>query len=384
MKILQLGKFYPIFGGVEKVMWELTRGVSAREVECDMLCAGLKEEIPNHMRGSSNPRKTVVIRCNEHGNIIIVHAIKKVAATMIAPRMIAKLRRICSDYDIIQVHHPDPMAALALRLSGYKGKVILHWHSDIIKQKNLLKFYLPLQRWLIGRADVIVGTSPVYVKESPYLKDVQDKVTAIPIGTRPVKYTSDGAERVFKNFGGDHIVYSLGRLIGYKGYEYLVSAAGYLPDNYRVLIGGNGPLKQALQDQVFNSGLKDKVHLLGFVDDEKIASFYSACDCFVLSSNMKTEAFGIVQIEAMSIGKPVVATKIPGSGVSWVNEHGKSGLNVPINDAEALAKAIMQVCEDPERHERFCIGARERYEKMFTYEAMIDNFLALYKKLLEK
>ena len=100
--------------------------------------------------------------------------------------MIDYLRRHCREYDIIHIHHPDPMAGLALRLSGFKGRVILHWHSDILKPKVLLAPYIPLQKWVVKRAETIVGTTPSYVRHSPWLKDVQNKVTYVPIGIEPV------------------------------------------------------------------------------------------------------------------------------------------------------------------------------------------------------
>ena len=139
MRILQLGKFYPVRGGVEKVMYDLTKGISSLGIRCDMMCAA-----------SEGP--TRVEKVNDNADLILCHTVRKVAGTMLSPAMITELRRRCGDYDIIHIHHPDPMAALALRLSGYKGRVILHWHSDILKQKFLLKFYLPVQNWLIDRA----------------------------------------------------------------------------------------------------------------------------------------------------------------------------------------------------------------------------------------
>ena len=163
MKILQLGKFYPVLGGVEKVMFDITKGLSEEGVECDMMCA------------TSDGRGAEVIELNGRGRVICCMTWTKKAGTTIAPSMISELRRRVKDYDIIHIHHPDPMAAVALLLSGYKGRVVLHWHSDILSQKFLLRFYLPIQNWLIRRADAIVGTSPVYLAESPYLQKVQDK-----------------------------------------------------------------------------------------------------------------------------------------------------------------------------------------------------------------
>ena len=137
LKILQLGKFYPVRGGVEKVMYDLMTGLSERGVDCDMLCAL-----------SQGGSRTIAI--NAHACLIGCRTWMKVAATMISPAMIFSLRKRCGEYDIIHVHHPDPMACLALFLSGYRGKVVLHWHADIEKQKMLLELYRPLQEWLLG------------------------------------------------------------------------------------------------------------------------------------------------------------------------------------------------------------------------------------------
>ena len=359
MKVLQLGKFYPILGGVEKVMWELADGLGRRGVDCDMLCAGKTSQI---------------IPINEHARCICVKSLFKAAATMISPAMVSYLRRHCAEYEIIHIHHPDPMAALALRLSGYKGKVVLHWHSDIIKQRILLKFYLPLQNWMVKRSDVIIGTSPVYVKESPYLQGVQEKLACVPIGIDALPQISAGPSE-YKT------VFSLGRLVGYKGYEYLVEAAKYLPDNYRVIIGGDGPLREKLQGQILAEDLEGKVILPGRIPQEKLPEMFAACSVFCLSSIWKTEAFGIVQIEAMSCGKPVVATRIPGSGVSWVNEHGFSGLNVETCSAKQLADAIIEITADADTYSRYCRNAFERYNTLFTKKAMIEKCLDIYRRL---
>lgn len=368
MKILQLGKFYPIRGGVEKVMLDLTEGLSARGVECDMLCACERSQ---------------EIRLNEHGRILCAKSLVKLAATMISPDMILTLRRIAKDYDIIHVHHPDPMACLALFLSGYKGKVVLHWHSDILKQKVLLKFYRPLQNWLIKRADMIVGTTPVYVQKSPALQQVQDKVDFIAIGIHGVKPDEEKVSWIRQQYAGKKIVYSLGRLVGYKGYEYLVDAAEELGDDYVILIGGTGPLRESLQQRIDSKGLSQKVKLLGYIPDEEAPNYFGACDVFCLSSVWKTEAFAIVQVEAMSCGKPVVATRIPDSGVSWVNRHEYSGLNVPIMNAEALAEAVEEITREEETYGRYADNARLLYQTCYTYERMIDQCLNLYERVLK-
>jgi len=371
MKILQLGKFYPIFGGVEKVMWDLTKGLSERGLECDMLCAGLKSEV----EFDSSPK---IIRFNDLGRVIVVKAIRKMAGTMLSPAMITYLRKHKGEYDIISIHHPDPMAALALYLSSYKGRVVLHWHSDIIKQKKLLKFYRPLQSWLIQRAECIVGTTPVYVEQSPELQGVKDKLKAVPIGVWPLEPDAKEVEKIRASFEGKKIIFSLGRLVPYKGYTYLLQAAKLLPSDYQVVIGGNGPLLPQLERQIIDLGIKDRVSLLGRVPDEVASALFGASDVFVLPSIQKTEAFGIVQVEAMSCGVPVVATKIPQSGTAWVNEDGVSGLNVEPEDPKALADAIVSICEGD--YESFRKGAKQRYEAQFTIESMINKVLDIYEK----
>ena len=368
MRILQLGKFYPIRGGVEKVMWDLTRGLAAEGHTCDMLCASF-----------DGAKDVQIIPLGDKGRCIVLPCRLQASGTMLCPQMIGWLRRHASEYNLIHIHHPDPMACLALRLSGYKGRVILHWHSDILKHKIILAAYKPLQSWLIRRAERIVGTTPVYVAQSEALKDVQDKVTYVPIGIDPIIYGADQAADIQARYPGKKIIYSLGRLVPYKGYTFLIQAGQYLPDDYVILIGGKGPLQESLQAEIDDQGLQDKVKLLGFVADEDHAALYGAAKVFVMSSVMKTEAFGIVQIEAMSTGTPVVATKIPESGVSWVNEDGISGLNVEPEDPKALAEAIQAICEDKEKYGIFSQGARERFKTLYQFDKMIKKIITVYE-----
>lgn len=365
MRVLQLGKFYPIRGGVEKVAYDLMVGLSERGVHCDMMCAATQ--------GGSR-----VIPINRNAHLICCHTWLKAAATMISPAMIFTLRKVCRQYDIIHVHHPDPMACLALYLSGYKGRVIVHWHSDIQKQKILLNFYRPLQNWLLSRADLVIGTTPVYLSESPYLQSVQKKSVCLPIGISPMLPDVKSVEAIRQRYMNKKIVFSLGRLVAYKGFCHLVAAAQYLGDDFVVLIGGTGALESELQREIDKLGLHEKVRLLGRINDEDLPSYYGACDVFCLSSVQKTEAFGIVQIEAMSCGKPVVATRIPQSGVAYVNANGISGLNVAPGNARELADAIQSITQDETTYKRYSAGARKRYDEQFTKKRMIDTCLEIY------
>ena len=378
MKVLQLGKFYPIRGGVEKVMWDLTEGLSAAGVTCDMLCARLRGDGPDE-RDKALYQGGGIFRFNEYGRVICVPAWTKKAATMIAPAMIGWLRKHAAEYSIIHVHHPDPMAALALRLSGYKGKVVLHWHSDIVSQRFFLALYKPLQAWLIRRADRILGTTPVYIASSPYLKEVQEKCGYVPIGIDPIRYDADRVEAIRARNAGKTLLFSLGRLVPYKGFSYLIEAMSLLPERFHLILGGKGPLKEALEAQIREKNLQHRVNLLtGYIPDETVYALYGAADIFVLPSVMKTEAFGIVQIEAMSCGTPVVATRIPESGVSWVNEEGVSGRNAVPEDARSLADAILAV---EAQKENYAEGAARRFRECFSKEIIINKILSEYENL---
>lgn len=281
MKILQLGKFYPVKGGIEKVMYDIMIGLAERGIDCDMMCA---ESV-----GHGNVRSVT-----PHARLLTHRTWIKAASTTIAPSMTVLLRKIANDYDIIHIHHPDPMAALALRLSGFKGKVVLHWHSDIVKQKKLFRLFEPLQKWLIGRADVVVGTSPAYLRHSVHLQRAASKSVCLPIGIEPVEPDSEGAEKIRSRYQGKKIVFFLGRLIPYKGLPFLIEAASMLPDDYVVLLGGEGPLHDSLLSQVETLGLNSKVIMLGEIPQEELPAYYTACDLFCLPSVMKSEAFGIV------------------------------------------------------------------------------------------
>lgn len=368
MKVLQLGKFYPIRGGVEKVMYDLMAGLDERGVACDMLCA-------------ATSGRTRTVKVGSRARVFCCRSLRKVAGTMLSPTLVRQTRRICKDYDIIHVHHPDPTACLALLCSGFRGRVVLHWHSDIVKQRRLLKLYEPMQRWLIRRADIIIGTTPVYLAESPFLREVQHKVDCLPIGVSPMHPQPEAVARLQARYPGKKIVFSLGRLVPYKGFKYLVRAARYLDDSYVVLIGGSGPLEAKLRGEIEAYGLEGRVQLLGQIADADLPAYYGACSLFCLPSVQRTEAFGIVQIEAMSCARPVVATRIPGSGVAWVNEHGVSGLNVAPGDDRELADAILAITRDEETYRRFSLGALSRYRQLFTKDNMIDRCITFYNRL---
>ena len=373
MRILQLGKFYPPhIGGIETVMYDITDVLNNKGYSTDVLCSNREN---SYLEEYINDYK--VIRTKSYGVKF---------STSITPQMILKLREIINNYDIIHVHLPDPMANLALMFVNLKNKkIILHWHSDIIKQKNLLKFYEPFQNWIMNKADKIIATTPKYITESKYLQKYKSKCISIPIGIDrdKLKINQELLKNLKNKYKNKRIIFSLGRLAYYKGFQYLIESAKYLDDDYIILIGGNGPLKKELENTIKINNLEDKVKLLGRIEDNELGSYYKLCDLFCLPSIIKSEAFGVVQIEAMSFAKPIIATKIDGSGVDWVNKDKVSGINVDIKNSKALASAFEAILLNDDIYKKYSNNTLERFNQLFLRDKMVNEIMKLYKKTIK-
>lgn len=370
MKVLHIGKFYPpYFGGIEKVNFDIVEGVNCNKIKVDVLCS-------NHERNKN-------FELDRNYKIFRVNTFKVLASTPISPRLPFVLKKIQDNYDIIHIHLPNPLANLAVFLTKPKSKIILHWHSDIVKQKFLLKFYAPLQNWLLNRADKIVSTSPFYIQGSKYLQKFKAKTVSIPLGVdiEELKFSDIEVNFIKKKYESKKIVFALGRLIYYKGFEYLIDAAKIIDENIIILIGGVGKLEKELKQKIVDNDLQEKVVLIGKIAFHKLGSYYKACDLFCLPSIEKSEAFGVVQIEAMAFGKPIVSTNIKGSGVSWVNKNDVSGKIVNPKDAKDLGTAINLILSDHKTYDKYSKNSFSRFNELFTKKKMIDNFSNLYKQI---
>jgi glycosyltransferase involved in cell wall biosynthesis len=356
MRILQVSKFYPpVMGGIESVAWELTEGLNRVGCTTDVLC-------------SNQEWRTRQEQAESGYRVWRAGALGRVLSTSIAPAMVALLNRFSRQADIVHLHMPDPMAAVALRLVRPNCKVVVHWHSDVIRQRRAMRLYEPLQSWVLERADAVIATSQAYVDSSSPLAAWRNKVHVVPIGVSDHRSQACAAKvaEIQQAFRGRRLVFALGRMTYYKGFEVLIEAARRLPQDCAVLIGGDGELLEHYRGIVNRSGLAGKVHLPGHIADDMLASCFKACDVFCMPSTVRAEAYGVAILEAMVMGKPVVASNVQGSGVPWVNQHGSTGLNVPVADAAALAES-----------------ARARYEREFTAETMTDRTLGLYRRLID-
>jgi glycosyltransferase involved in cell wall biosynthesis len=370
MNVLQVSKFYPpVFGGIESVAWELTEGLNKAGVRTDVMCSNQR---PITQRDTFDAGYEV-LRVASFGTVLSMSA---------APAMLWQMARLRSRYSILHVHMPDPMAALSLWAARPPGRVVVHWHSDVIRQRWALKAYEPLQNWLLSRADAIVATSEPYAGASGPLQRFRDKVRVIPIGISDNHSfaCSIKAAAIRQRFRGRRIVFSLGRMTYYKGFDILIQAAAQLPADTAVLIGGDGELLDEYRHRVARAGLAGKVHMLGHILDEDLPSHFEACDVFCMPSTVRAEAYGVAMVEAMVMGKPIVASDIEGSGVPWVNLDGQTGINVPVGQPGALAQALARVLADEPLARRFGAAARARYERDFNAQLMTERTLGLYRQ----
>lgn len=284
-------------------------------------------------------------------------------------------RKMSAKADIIHIHIPFPLADFALLLSGYKGKVIVSWHSDIVKQKKLLTLYKPLLKYLLNRADCILTATEGHINGSEWLPEYRNKCKILPYGLNAEEYLN--TERVpfltEKCTYPDSIkIFFTGRLVYYKGVDVLIKAFNQVKSNCELFIAGTGILERELKEKVRKYGISDKVHFLGFLLEKQLKQAYADCDIFVLPSVAKSEAFGIVQLEAMVYGKPVINTNLP-SGVPYVSVHGKTGLTVQPENPRQLAKAIETLCRNKTLREKFGQSARERVLTDFNQKYIIEK-----------
>jgi rhamnosyl/mannosyltransferase len=283
--------------------------------------------------------------------------------------------------DIVHIHLPNPTAILSYLASGHRGRLVFTYHSDIIRQKVLGRAFWPVLRHALSKASAIIVGSPNYIETSPVLQRFKEKCCVIPFGIKPEEFQQVDASEVarLRKRYGSRIVLGVGRHVYYKGFEYLIRAMKEVRGH--LLIVGDGPLREELQREANALGLTERVTFLTDVKD--VRPFYHAVDVFALSSIARSEAFGLVQLEAMACGVPVVNTQLD-SGVTFVSQHGLTGLTVPPADSHALAQAINSLLDDPARRAQLGAAGRLRVEQEFSLEKMTRRTLELYAEVLER
>jgi rhamnosyl/mannosyltransferase len=292
------------------------------------------------------------------------------------------LRKI--DADIFHYHMPNPTCEFSHLLARPPGKVVVTYQSDIVRQEFLLKFYRPFLYKFLARAKAIIATSPNYVNTSPFLREFQAKCEIIPLGVDAAFFDSAGSRtqreiaKLQNMFGPDFILF-VGKLRYYKGLQFLIEAMSAI--EAQLVVIGTGPMERDLKALAANYQVADKVHFVGDVNEADLAAFYHACALLVLPSVYRSEAYGLVQLEAHACAKPVVSTRL-GTGVEFVNLDGKTGLVVPPADAKALVEAVNLLLRDPERRKRMGDFAQKRARGEFSLQRMFEGVEAVYRKVL--
>ena len=273
---------------------------------------------------------------------------------------------------ILHFHLPNPLAVLAYFIHRPHGLVVVTWHSDIIKQRILLWAYRPLLRWFLKRADAIIATSPPMAKLSPFLIPHQKKTTVIPLGIPPRPPAG------LTKLPSERYALFVGRLVYYKGVETLIEALKQSPAT--VYIVGEGPQLDAIQKKGRTLIHHQQLRIYNQQSESKLHDLFDHCEFLILPSTHASEAFGLVQLEAMMRRKAVISTQLP-TGVPYVNQHNQTGLVVPPGDSVALAKAMTQLWKNPQQCQQFGARAHQRYMDHFTEEQMLAKTYHLFNNL---
>lgn len=365
MKVLHLGKLCPPNeGGIELFTFDLLENLNKKGVKADLLCFGEDTKIDMY-KGFRYFSCKMILKLN---------------SAPLSYDYFRVFRSIEKNYDIIHIHAPNPLAEFLGLIS--QKPIIVHWHSDIVRQKISYKFYKPFQQKLLKKSQKIIATSSQYLETSLQLQNHKEKAVVIPSGLNPSrledKVSDEKFEKIRSEIQDKKIVLSVGRLVEYKGFSYLIEAAKFLGDDVLVLIIGGGPLYNSLKNKIEELGLERKVFLLGRV--ENISPFLKICNLFCLPSIERNEAFGLSLVEAMYFGKPLITTDVKGSGMSYVNRHNETGLVVPPKNPEALAEAINKILYDKDLYNRFSENAKSRF-KEFDINSIADKIINLYQEV---
>ncbi|NLL37748.1 MAG: glycosyltransferase [Fretibacterium sp.] len=364
--------YFPKLGGVETVVRQLAEGASAEGHRVSVLCCGEQSAV-------------------EEINGVTIHRYQpflNVGSAPLSFRFMLKLWQLMKQHDIIHFHVPNPVGELAFCLSPYKRRVksLCTYHLDPVRPKSFVRVYKVLLHSFLKCLDVICPTSPNYVRSSDILQQHQKSCLPIPLGAEVSRFTEVSssalaeAERAVESLKHPRVLFC-GRFSYYKGLSYLLEAIAQVPDASLILVG-RGEKEAELKEQAAALGLEGRMLFLDHLPDELYPAIYHTADLFVLPSAYRSEAFGIVSLEAMAAGLPLVTTEL-GTGTSFYNVDGETGFVVPPMDPDALAEAINKLLTDRELASQMGLAARKRVDD-FDLSRMLRSYLDLYEELLSE
>lgn len=374
MRVAHLGKYaFLRVGGVERHVVELTTALAARGIEVTVFSYDRS--------GCSRTHVVNGVRVEP------VPAWLTVGSQSLAPSLIARMRRVSGalPYDVVHQHWPDPFAHVIASVASGSAVQVVTWHADIVRQGILGSLYRAVARRSLVRPDAIVGATRAHLgsKQLDYFA-APPRRHVIPFGidVRPFAKSDKilrGVEVLRERHRRQPIVFSLGRHVYYKGFEVLIRAMSRIPAV--LLLGGEGPLTPKLREIAATSG--GNVEFVGRISEQELPIYYHAADVVCVPSVAQTEAFGLVQAEAMACAKPVVNTML-GNGVNELAPHEVCALTVPPGDESQLADALSRILSDRVLAERLGVAGRKRVLASYTVDAMVNRTLELYEMLLTR
>jgi rhamnosyl/mannosyltransferase len=371
MHIVHIYKdYYPVLGGIENHVKALAEGLAKHGHRVTVLVTNTTSQ--DHIL--------------QQDNLTIIKAARLVhlASTPLSLRMLWHAASI-SSADVIDLHFPYPPADLVSLLVPGKPPLVVSYHSDIVRQKTMLRAYRPLLNWTLQRADRIVATSNRYIASSPWLRPHHNRCSIAPYSVDLARFSnpSDLLCQELRQRYGTPLILFVGKLRYYKGLHFLLEAMRMMHTPAHLLLVGNGPKEQALRSQANELTIEDRVHFLGEVSNEDLPNLYHAADAFVLPSHLRAEAFGIVQLEAQAARLPIVCTEL-GTDTSTITQHGKTGFVVPPADPPALAKALDALLCNPDMARWMGNNGRLRAETEFSHERMVERMEMIYQDVVAK
>lgn len=370
MRVLHFYKtYYPdSVGGVEQVIRQMCVGTG-------------RLGITNHVLSLSRDQNLEPFDYEGH----TVHRVPlnvEVASNAVSVQAIGALARMAAQADVVHYHFPWPFMDLAHFLARIDKPTVVTYHSDIVRQKTLLKVYQPLRHRFLHSVDAIVATSPNYLASSAVLDRYRDKTRVIAFGLDKSSYPVPEQARLdhWRARVGQKFFLFVGVLRYYKGLHILLDAVA--GTDYPVVIVGAGPIEAELKARAARLGLKH-VQFVGAVDDHDKAALLDLCYAVAFPSHLRSEAFGISLLEGAMYGKPMISSEI-GTGTTYINVHGETGLVVPPSDHEALRAAMQRLWNDPRMARKMGQRAEARYWQLFTSAQMAENYARLYEELVAR
>ena len=279
--------------------------------------------------------------------------------------------------DVVVLHTPYPTGEVGYLLARPSGRLVVRYHSDIVRQARALRLYKPVLMNFLNKADMIIPTSRQYLESSPLLKSVAEKCHVVPLGVEVETFGEHdpGTVASLRERYGGSFVFFCGRHRYYKGLQYLIEAASEI--RARIVIAGDGPERSRLTEQARKTDAP--ITFLGGLSDGELIQHLHAASVVAFPSVERSEAFGIGILEAHACGTPVVATRL-GTGVEFANQDGVTGINVPPRDPHALAQALNTLLEDEALRKQMGETAQARVRSDFDIRRVARHEWDLYRK----